>query len=89
MFRVRWERRALDELTSIWTAANSAGRAAVTGAVTVLEQRLRRNAANEGESRPGRRRITFVPPRAVTFRVEQDGQTASVLQVRPMRRLGP
>ena len=87
MFHVRWERRALDELIGIWTAAGSSGRAAVTAATVLLEQRLRSDAANEGESRPGRRRITFVPPLAVTFRVEPDGQTVSVLQIRPMRRL--
>jgi plasmid stabilization system protein ParE len=89
MFRVRWERQALDELTSIWTMAGSAGRAAITAATAVLDQRLRSNGPNEGESRAGRRRVLFVPPLAVTYRVEEDGHTVSVLQVRPMRRLAP
>ena len=86
MFRVRWERRALDALTSIWTQADSAGRRAITSASNVIDQRLRNSPSTEGESRPKGRRITFVAPLAVVFRVEADGRTVSVLEVRFFRR---
>jgi plasmid stabilization system protein ParE len=86
MFRVRWERRALDELTRLWTQADSATRQAITTASHTIDQRLRQNPQQEGESRPRGRRIAFIPPLAVVFRVEADGQTVSVLQIRLFRR---
>lgn len=89
MFRVRWGRRALDELTNLWTQADSATRRAITSASYTVDQRLRHSPQQEGESRSRGRRITFVPPLAVIFRLEADGQTVSVLQVRLYRRRGP
>jgi plasmid stabilization system protein ParE len=86
MFRVRRERRALDELTRLSTQADSATRQAVTSASHAIDQRLRQNPQQEGESRPRGRRIAFMPPLAVVFRVERDGQTVSVLQIRLFRR---
>lgn len=86
MFRVDWLESALAELTTLWTDADSSARMAITVSASVLEQRLNANAPNEGESRPGGRRITFVPPLAVTFQMEPDGVTASVLHVRLFRR---
>jgi len=85
MFRVEWLQSALDELTILWTRADTLERHTITAASHTLEQRLRRNAHLEGESRSMGRRITFVPPLAVTFRIEADGQTVSVLQVRMFR----
>jgi plasmid stabilization system protein ParE len=89
MFRVRWERRALDELTDLWTQADSVLRQAITAASHAVDQRLQADPNGEGESRARGRRITFVPPLAVIFRVEAAGQTVSVLQVRLLRRRGP
>jgi hypothetical protein len=86
MFRVRWERRALDELTDQWLEADSVLRQAITAAAHRIDGRLQADAANEGESRPNDRRIMFEPPLAVTFRIEADGRTASVLHVRVFRR---
>ena len=89
MFRIRWQRRALDELTDLWTQADSALRQAITAASHTIDQRLQADPNNEGESRSRGRRIGFVPPLAVIFRVEADGQTVSVLQVRLLGRRGP
>ena len=47
-----------------------------------VEQRLTANAPNEGESRRGGRRVIFAAPLAVTYQVESDGLTATVLHVR-------
>lgn len=86
MLKVRWERRALDTLTDLWIHGDSGQRQAITAAGHSIEQLLRRDPDNEGESRSKGRRITFVPPLAVLFRVEADGQTVSVLQIRMFRR---
>lgn len=85
MFRVRWERRAVDALTNAWTQADSAERRAITSASHLIEQRLRIAPSTEGESRPRGRRITFETPLAAVFRVEADGRTVSVLEVRFFR----
>jgi hypothetical protein len=86
MFRVEWLQSALDELATIWMQADAVLRQAITAASHSIEQRLQRDPLNEGESRPGGRRIMFVPPLAVIFRVEADGQTVTVLHVRAFRR---
>ena len=88
MFRVRWERRALDELANLWSQADPGTRHAITAASHIVDQNLRRSPTHEGESRTQGRRITFVAPLAVVFRVEADGQTVSVLQIRLFRRRG-
>ena len=88
MFRVRWERRALNELANLWTQADSAQRQAITAASQAIDQRLRRDPRNAGESRSGGRRILFAPPLVVIFRIEPDGQTVSVLTVRILRQRG-
>jgi hypothetical protein len=89
MFRVRWERRALDALANFWTQADSSLRQAITTASHAVDQRLKSDPYNEGESRSHGRRITFAPPLAVIFRVEGDGQTVSVLEVRVFRKRRP
>jgi hypothetical protein len=89
MHRVRWERRALHELARLWIQGTPAVRQALTAASHTLDQRLRTDPHNEGESRPRGRRITFIPPLAVVFRIEPDGQTVSVLSIRLFRRRNP
>jgi hypothetical protein len=85
MYRVEWLQSALDELADIWTRSNSIERAAITSASHVLDTYLKGDPHDEGESRAHGRRITFVPPLAVTFRIEEDDQTVTVLQVRAFR----
>lgn len=82
MFRVEWLQTALDELANLWTQADSAQRQAITSATHNLENRLQRDPANEGESRSGDHRITFVAPLAIRFKIEADGQTVTILHVR-------
>ncbi len=89
MFRVRWERRALDELARLWTQADSARRAAITAASHAIDQQLRSDPFGQSESRPGGRRILLVSPLGITFRIEADGQTISVLRVWLFRKRGP
>src|SRR6266853_743657 len=64
-YRVIWIRKALDELTTLWTAASN--RAAVTAASHLIDQQLARDPLNYGESRGGADRIAFEAPLAVLF----------------------
>ena len=81
MFKVRWERNALDELTMLWTQAGSGLRQRITAATAELDWQLQSDPLGSSESRPGGRRVSFVSPLGATFRIEPDGQTVSVLRV--------
>ncbi len=61
-------------------------RQAITSAAYAAEQRLAEDPLDEGESRLKGRRITFVPPLAVTFRVEPSERVVTIIQVRVFRR---
>lgn len=89
MFRVRWARRALDELTDLWTQADSTRRAAITAASHAIDQQLRSDPIGQSESRPGGRRILLISPLGITFRIEADGRTVSVLRIWLFRTRGP
>jgi hypothetical protein len=80
-FRVRWHKRALNRLTTLWTQADSATRKALTQASDAIDRQLAEDPYAQSESRPNGRRIGFSSPLAVYFRVESDGQTITVLQV--------
>jgi type II secretory pathway predicted ATPase ExeA len=86
MFQVDWLRSALDDLARLWNQSDSSLRQAIRTASNEIDRRLKRDALNEGESRAGNRRITFVPPLAAVFRIEKDGRTVSVLELRMFRR---
>ena len=81
MFIVRWEDEALSELASLWTEANSSQRQAITVATNEIDIQLESRPFALGESRPGGRRIHFVYPLGLLFRIEQDEQTVSVLHL--------
>jgi hypothetical protein len=85
MFVVERLDSALDELAAAWAIADSELRNAITKACNEVDRRLVRTPRNEGESRPGGRRITFVPPLAATFQIEGNGTTVTVLHVRVFR----
>lgn len=81
MFRVRWKQTALNELASIWIAADSPTRAAITKAVYAIEQRLQLHPNDQGESRPDGRRVDFEPPLGFLFRVAPEDLIVHILQV--------
>jgi hypothetical protein len=66
-YTVDWLPDAEQSLAAAWLAARD--RAAVTRAANVIDERLRHDPGNEGESRPDGRRIMFVAPLGVIFRV--------------------
>lgn len=81
MFRVRWKQSALDELTALWMAADSEGRREITAAAHRIDQLLQGDPEDQGESRPGGRRILFVPPLGLLFRVDAALSVVRVLHV--------
>ena len=81
MYRVEWLDAALDELARLWVQADANLRQALTNASRRIDQRLERDPLNEGESRSNGRRITFVPPLAVTFRVDVATRTVTVVEI--------
>jgi hypothetical protein len=86
MYRVKWLQSALNELARFWTSADSDLRRLITAASYQIDQELRTRPEALGESRPKGRRIMFVPPLAVTYRIEADGRTVLVSQIRMLRR---
>lgn len=78
MFRVEWHSPAVNELTDLWLQANSTRRAEITAATHELDQRLRKDPENEGESRSADRRVAFIGPLGVLFRVDV---AASIIEV--------
>jgi hypothetical protein len=86
MYQVRWLQSALDELADQWIRATSEERQAIASATYAVERRLAEDPVEEGESRPKGRRITFVPPLALTFRVGPDEGTVTIVHVRVFRR---
>jgi hypothetical protein len=79
MERVRWEQKALDELTELWLQSDANLRELITQATNQIDKQLLRDPLVTSEPDTEGRRILYFPPLGVTFRLEDDGQTVSVL----------
>jgi plasmid stabilization system protein ParE len=79
-YQVVWTRRADSELADVWT--DSADRNAVSYAARQIDSALARDPLACGESRTAGRRIFFVQPLVVIFRVVEADRTVRVLGVR-------
>jgi mRNA-degrading endonuclease RelE of RelBE toxin-antitoxin system len=66
-YTVDWLPAAEQELTELWLSA--ADRDAITRASHRMDQRLRADPQNEGESRADGRRILFDAPLGIIYRV--------------------
>ena len=86
-FTVEWSRRALDAIAKLWLD-HSDQRSAITQAIATIDQLLQFAPENQGESRDDDRRILFVPPLVVIFRVDIDRQLARILDARHLKRRG-
>ena len=78
-FTVVWLESAEQELTEIWLAAED--RSLVTDAVYEIDQRLRDNPDQEGESRDFPQRMLLITPLGVTFEVLPEDGLVRVLDV--------
>ena len=81
IYHVRWKRTAQEELADVWLSATSDDREAVTRAARNLDEQLRLDAHDLGESRTGDERIVFGSPLAAVFEVDQQHSVVHVLQV--------
>jgi hypothetical protein len=81
MYRVRWERSALDELAEVWMEADSTFREAITAATHAIDQELRSDPYGASESRSEGRRILFLTPLGLYFRVDEKERVVSILRV--------
>jgi hypothetical protein len=88
MFTVRWKRSALNELASVWMKADSEQRRRITAASQRIDRLLHDDPEQQGESRPLGRRILFVPPLGITFRINRQTSLVSVLHVWRFRQRG-
>jgi hypothetical protein len=80
MFKVRWEKIAMNALAALWLQAPPLRRK-ITEATHQIDQQLHTDPLENSESRPDGRRILFVPPLGILHKIEADEQTVSVLRV--------
>ena len=78
-FRVRWARAARNQLAEVWLSHTD--RAGVTAAAHRIEQLLRRDPANQGEDRPNGRRVIFLAPLVVLYRIDTSTNVVTVVGV--------
>ncbi len=76
-----WLQSALDELTRIWTGADSPRRQAITQAAHAIDQELQRSPQDKGESREEGERVLFVLPLGILFQVDEQRSEVYVLHV--------
>jgi hypothetical protein len=86
MFRVIWLVAALDALADVYVTLDLTDQDRVTAAVQALNTRLASNPLDEGESRSGRYRITFVDGHVVRFWVDEPTGVVRVTAVGPYGR---
>jgi hypothetical protein len=78
-YTVIWKRAAEKLLAQIWLDTND--RTAVTQASHQIDQLLKLDPEDKGESRPNNRRILMVHPLAVIYKVEPLDRKVFVLKV--------
>jgi hypothetical protein len=78
-YQVIWKPEAERRLANIWL--DSAKRQAVTDAARMIDQRLAHDPRSQGESRDAGRRVLYVPPLAVIFKVNSKSKKVRVLTV--------
>ena len=83
MYFVRWSARATEMLARLWNGGDSSLRTYLTLAASEIDRQLARDADNCGESRTRGRRVLFVWPLGVLYRVLPDGKTVRILKIWP------
>jgi hypothetical protein len=81
MFRVDYLLSVLNDLTAIWTEADSVARQAITTASHQIDYQLERDPENVGESRPSGRRVLFALPLGVLYRVDLNKQIVTLIDI--------
>ena len=76
MYRVRWTRRAINQLASIWMGATD--RNAITQASHRIDVALASDPIAASESRPNGERVMYESPLGARFRVHSKTRTVRV-----------
>ena len=71
MFSVLWVRSTLADLAKIRGETTASEYEQIREAIQEIERRLRADPDEEGESRTGGQRISFVPPLGFTFALSE------------------
>jgi hypothetical protein len=82
-YRVRYRRRAVDQLGDIWLNAPDPN--AVTAASARIDRLLRLDPLSLGESRDANKRFWVERPLAVTYRVQEADRKVVVLSLTYVR----
>jgi plasmid stabilization system protein ParE len=82
-YTVVWKQKAEDQLVDIWMASND--RENVSAATLEVDRVLKSDPELQGESRDGFRRVTFIPPLVVAFRIDENDRTVTILSVHERR----
>ena len=86
-YAVVWSRRASSALAEIWLQWPGE-HDDIRAAANSIDRLLSANPVEQGESRDNGRRVLFVPPLIVTYRVDGNAPVVHVLGIRGMRRRG-
>lgn len=81
MYLVSWLQSATDDLAAGWLQADSATRKRITAASHEAEAQLSAEPDAHSESRPKGRRVAIFAPLTVTFRVDSNARTVTIVQV--------
>jgi hypothetical protein len=81
-YTVYWSKAASDSLAEIWLALDSAKRSQLNQLISDIEELLRFEPEQQGESRDENRRIIFAAPLIITYRAVPERQTVQILFVR-------
>jgi hypothetical protein len=82
MFTVVWTNRALNRLADTYVGLDLIGQDRLAAQIDALNHRMHRDPLDEGESRAGDYRITFVDGLTVRFIVDSDGRVVRVYNLR-------
>jgi hypothetical protein len=80
MYEVVWVESAVVRLAAAWTNADSMKRAAITAASHRIDEVLRVNPIEAGESRDQGRRVYIDLPLVVTYEVDVGQQIVTVVE---------
>ena len=85
MFTVMWSDRAMDQLADIFVVTDLPGQDHLTTLIDGPNRRLARDPMDEGESRTGNYRVTFIGDLTVRFSVDAQ---SPIVRVNGVRRRG-
>ena len=84
-YTVVWSRRAYSALAEIWLD-RPGERDEIRRSSDSVDQLLSDSPLEQGESRDQDRRVLFLPPLVIIFRVDENSRVVRVLNIREMRR---